>query len=312
MTSPRLSGTNESLGSAKSSDEFWSWNEQWLRGGAKSEVLDSLGGAALLLDKLQYSLLPEIKARATFIPKEEFALGREDSKHQIEFGQLMLNGNGVHENGELVALKPFDDPEDLKREWAVSQYLNEINDDQLALLPLGVYKDMDGELALMTAYEAGIKSLDSTFWADRTTEPEALRPAVVRRSMELGMRTLGMLHGSRVIHNDAQAKNMAADRNNPRFIDLEDAEIIHEDLIDDPLYIAKTRGDLNAFISSLGQVDENREFIIPLLRDAKVEDQVIKTYARGVRRGRETQDGLFIPHLAKENDEYIRDLLRKQ
>lgn len=312
MTSIRLSGSAEPLGQARKSSEFSGWNEEWLRAGAKSKVVSDLGRSTLLLHDIEYSLMPESGSRVTFIPQEEFAEGREDSKHQIEFGQAIFNGQGVHEEPEFIALKPFDDAADLKREWAVSQYLNESHDDQHALLPLGVYRDLDDNLSLITAYEHGIKSFDSVFWADRNINPEALRPMTVQRHIKLGLTALGMLHGSRVVHNDAQAKNMASDRKSVRFIDLEDAEIIHEDSVDDPLSIEKTRRDLRVFINSVTQVDENKEYVLPILRDKNQEDLFVKSYARGARKGRSSQNGLYLPNFGKDNEEHIRDLVRKQ
>lgn len=300
------------LGKAYASEEFSDWGETWLRQGAQSDVLENQTPSTLALHDIEYFILPEHGSRVSFTPQIGFEEGREDSKHQIEFGKIAVNGVGVHKEEDHIALKSFDNTDDLKREWAVSQYLNEINDDQYALLPLGVYKGQGDDFTLMTAYEHNIKSFDNIFWADRNLQPEALRPATIRRHIKLGMQALGMLHGSRVIHHDAQVKNMASDRKSVRFIDLEDAEIIHEDQIDESLSFEKTRRDLDVFIGSLTQVDDNKEYIVPTMRDAQQEHEFVKAYSRGVRKGRATQTGLFIPNFGKENADYIHDTFRKQ
>lgn len=309
MSSPRYSGPTESLGTAQMSEEFPRWSEEWLRDGAPSPLLENLGESALVLDRLQFGLIPDQGARGTFVGQEEFRYGREESKHQVDFGQLLLNGPGVHEHPEHVAVKPFEDIDDLKREWTISQYLNGTFEDQFAILPLGLQKMPDGSWRMLSAFETGIKTFDNTLWANSDLEPEALRPENVRRAVGLGMRGLGMMHGSRVIHGDAEAKNLAADREKIRFVDLEGAEILAPDILDDPLSIKRTREDLDAFISSVVMVEQNLELIVPALSEKGVRGKLVKQYDEGVKEGRRFQGGTYIPNLERLNDDFIRDAI---
>ena len=311
MTTIRLSGSSEQLGHVSQAGEFSLWDEEWLRQGAKTELVTSLGRSSLILDALEYEPFPDGEARASFVEKDDFALGREDSKHGVRFGQLIINGKGIHESPDFVAMKSFDDESELKNEWALNQHLNGVFDDQYAFLPLGVYADKDKNLSMVTAYEHQVQSLDNIFWADPSLEPEALRPATVRRAMAMGFLALGMLHGARVIHHDAQVKNMATGRNGVRFIDLEDAEVLHPDEIDDPYVVDKTRSDISSFITSAGQVIENKEPVAAAIGSAKQRAHMYGQYRQGVRVGRASQDGTFVPNFERINRDYIYDQIDK-
>ena len=311
MTSVRFTGPSRKLGEARQAEELSAWDETWLNDGAPTKLLKKLGKGSLLLDTLEYDIFPQGTARASFTPKDEFGLGRDIGKHPIEFGQMILNGPGVHELPELVAIKTLDSIEQLKHEWAISQYLNGVFEDQFALLPLGIHRNEDGNFSIITVYEHGIQTGDQTFWADYGTEPEALRPENIRKTFAMGILGLGMFHGARVIHGDAEAKNLAFDRSGPRAVDLEDAAIIpHADMDSDRLPAA-TRQELDAYISSTVQVDENRKMVADALSSPQMIKYAQQQYTNGVRLGRLSQSGHYVPPIELQNADHIAAKIEK-
>lgn len=252
-----------------------------------------MGRSSLVLDATKYGGIEfDAAAHGSFIEQEQFSSGRQDSAHQVRFGQLILNGKELHEQPEFVALKPYEDRSDLYREWAAHEYLNSLFDRQIGYINLGVHNDSDGVESIVSQYDHGVISFDSTFWADESAPAAALRPATLQRHAGLASESLGLMHGARMTHGDAQIKNLAAER------------------FDDPTSIAQTRRDLTVFIDSMGRVEENRQKIIEALSPEKVADRIVKSYMRGVRVGRASLGGEYVPNFEAQNEDVIRSELQ--
>ena len=185
MSTVRLNGISEKLGPVTTSDEFLTWEIPDEDSSKRMRNLlrtMSIGSVALDRDKYAGIGFGE-GATASFVEQVDFSYGREDSAHQVRFGQLLLNGNGVHEKPEFIALKPFDDRQSLYREWAAHDYLNSLFDRQIGYINLGVHNDTEGRESIISMYDHGVTSLDSSFWADDDAPAAALRPGILRAVM---------------------------------------------------------------------------------------------------------------------------------
>lgn len=313
MSSPRLRGPSERLGTANVSDQISAWSLEAAPTEADIKLLRDLGHLSVLLSSTAYGTLPRnaYNLRATFIDVNDFGIGREDSRHQVRFGQMLLNGRGIHENHDFVAVKPYDNEENLHREWAANAYANAVFDEQRGFMPLAVTRDEDGNPAAITLYEHGVKTFDNVFWADREEHPEALGRDNVINAATTCMYGLGLMHGSRLIHGDPQVKNLGKDNRHVRFIDLEDASLIPEDAIDDPEVIDKILRDVSVFIDSTLRVEENRERISEILHRPKIVSAMLRSYRSGLDKARLAQGDKRVPDYAKIHEEAIRDVIQK-
>lgn len=274
-------------------------------------VLDRLdvGHVALVASEIRP---PGKDAKATFIDKEEFGRGRNEGQHGARFGQLIINGAGIWEAPAPVVLKPFnydvsDSPNDqLAREWATNDYVNSVSQEQLAYLPLGVWKNVEGINHLITLYEHDVVSYDNIFWQDRDAHPESLRKEVLENAYHQCLTGLGYLHGVGVAHNDAEAKNLASDRRGIRFIDLETATKIDYSNLD--LATLATRNDIETFIDSTLQVDDNRDLIEAVLTKRDVPQRFARLYRAGIRAA-SIDTGNKPPKLYTTTDRYFEDTI---
>jgi len=309
MTSIRISGKSEKFGNLTTSDEFLSWEiADIISENRMRRLLSEMARSAVVLDSVKYGGLNiGTKAHASFIENDDFLASREDSRHQVRFGQMVLNGADFREQPELVAVKPYDDRADLYREWAAHEYINSIFDRQVGFVNLGVYNDDDGTESIISQYDHDVISFDASFWAGDDDPASALRPAVMQRHAVLGMNGLGMFHGSRMTHGDAQAKNLAADRMGPRAIDLETARILDTDSIDDQTTFDQTRKDISSFIQSMGMVEANRQKVVEALNQEETKQRIVLAYEEGVRSGRAALRGEYVPDFGKYNHDSIRD-----
>lgn len=302
----------ESMGNGRATSfSSWEFGKEPKEG---DKVLSMLGKRALfLLNSDEYlNLPPNAMFHGSFIEREDFGYGREESKHLARFGQMILNGGGVHEAPDFVALKTYDNPQDLHNEWAASMYANGLFDEQRAFLPLGVFKDKNtGDIGMVSLYEHGVKTADSIFWADKELEPEALRPETIEHMAIMCMRGLGLMHGSRIIHHDAQVKNLGTDNRHVRFIDLEDAELIPEDATDANEYAKKIMRDISTFIGSTMQSEENSDRIASVLSRPEVMDAMMQAYRDGLEKARQQQEGIHIPDYAAKHEDQIRSTMER-
>ncbi len=286
------------------------------RGIARLMAAIPLGSVALLDSEFK---LPEVPPtakphRATFIEDEELGLGRDEARHQPRFGQMILNGVGLHERPMLVAVKPFKKSEDkradalLRREWVASNYLNSLSDRELAFMPLGVWRTARGVNNFLSLYEHDVKSYDNVFWADKSLAPEALRPENVTHALTDCLRGLGYLHGVGLAHTDPQAKNLAADLGGVRFIDLEGIKQLPRkgsQIVDSKATVDLIRHDIETFFDSTVQVDENRVNIAPVLAKTNMVLQLAQTYRAGLNQGKK-EAGTKVPSLVTSSDEYFK------
>lgn len=290
MNSIRLNGTSEKFGPVSLSDEFLTWEiPDKESSGRMRKLIDSMGRSSLVLDKAKYGGLTfDDQAHATFIEKDEFSGGRDESAHQVRFGQLILNGRDFRDLPEFVAVKPFEDRADLYREWAAHEYLNSLADRQIGYINLGVHNDRKGVESIVSQYDHDVVTFDSSFWVD-PYDPNAdgwLRPEILQRHAKLGAKGLGFLHGVGMTHGDAQVKNLAADRFGFRAVDLESAEILDEESLHDPSSLTRLGRDIRVFIDSMGQVDENRDRIHDALSAPRIRESIARSYVKGTREGR--------------------------
>ena len=313
MNNLRLTGRPEKLGLVSACEEFLTWEVPDIEStGRMRRLLKHMGKSTLVLDAMKYHHLElGSDAHATFIEVDGFGAGRDQSAHQVRFGQLLLNGKNFREQSELVAVKPYSDRRSLYREWAAHEYLNSLFDRQIGYINLGVHRDKKGRESIVSQYDHDVISFDSSFWAGPETPISALRPAVLQRHAALGARGLGLMHGVRMTHGDAQIKNLAADRLGPRAIDLETANILDAESIDDPTALGQTRRDLSVFIDSLGRVEDNMDYVTSALSSGGVVESIVSAYGAGVVEGRAALNGEYVPNFGMRNQDVIREELEK-
>ncbi len=321
MANIRINGPSEQMGEIVTlpSVEIPDAIDQGERAIGRLMATIPLGSVALLDSEFR---LPDVPAsskphRATFIDSADLGLGRDEARHQPRFGQMLLNGYGLHERPILVGAKPFQGSEDehpdtfLQREWAASNYLNSLGDAQLAYLPLGVWRTAEGVNHLLSLYDHGVKSYDNVFWADRNVTPEALRAPVIEHALMDCLRGLGYLHGAGLVHTDAEAKNLAADLSGIRFIDLEGIKQLPRNGATIEASDATTsliRHDIETFFDSTTQVDENNGDIAPVLAKHKMPERLAKAYRGGLRQGKK-ESGLKSSTLETSTDEYFKSTI---
>jgi hypothetical protein len=314
MVSPRLPGPAERMGliAPELTLPQGSWDTFESN---RHQVVESIGAipvGRVALSAGEFSLPDPLTTAASFVGQEGLSLGRNEGRHQPRFGQMLLNGPGVHERPILVAVKPFTFEEDtnpdalIATEIAASSYLNSLNDRQLAYLPLGVWKNADGINHLLTLYEHDVTSYDNTFWVDREVNPEALRATNVTEALIQCGRSLGYLHGAGLIHRDAEAKNLASNLKGIRFIDLEGARMLPRGSADEA--DALTAADIEGFLQSTLQVDENREAIEPVLSMARTAKLLAQQYNAG-RREAAQDSGVHVAFNERKNERYFRSVI---
>lgn len=311
MDSVRLRGQSEKFGPVSTSEEFLTWEVPDIEStGRMRRLLSDMGRSSMVLDKTKYGGINVDKhAHASFIEKDEFAGGRNESAHQVRFGQLILNGRDFRELPELVAVKPFDDRAGLYKEWAAHEYLNSLADRQIGYINLGVHNDADGVESIVSQYDHDVTTFDSSFWADSDDPDAAIRPEILQRDATLGAQGLGFLHGVGMTHGDAQVKNLAADRFGFRAVDLEGAEILNTEALHDVSALTETGRDIAVFIDSMRLVEENRDRIIAALSPAKVRERIAKSYIDGTRQGRALTDKNASPDFGLLNVDRIHSEL---
>lgn len=285
--SPRLSGPSEQMGNVISLPEFSAdYGEDFER--ELSSFLDSvaLGSLAVQQGEVRIPDSSREAVRATFVDREDFARGREEGVHGAKFGQLILNGAGLHEMPTLIAAKPFGHDVEAKpaslltREIAMNNFLNGLSNEQLAFLPLGVWKNAENILHIISLYEHDVTTYDNVFWADRDVHPEALRQDNLMDAYRMCLSGLGYLHAIGIGHQDAEAKNLASSRKGLRFVDLETAVKLPAD---QEQATALTRQDIETFLDSTVQVDENRAYVQKVLDRTNIGRELARAYRNGRR-----------------------------
>lgn len=279
----------------------------------RAEINRLLGATSgLMLDSEQYERVKS-PAHAHFSLDSRFEEGRDQSRHQVQFGKLVVHTMGRSGLGDLVAVKP-NDAEGLFTELGAINYLNSFGDTQNSYLPLGVMKKANGAAALVTLFEHGITSADITFWANKDINPEQLRPDRIKTAFHDCSWSLGYMHSVGLVHGDAEVKNLAHDDRNARFIDLEDARILPrtgKQLLENSDSQKMKYQDLDTFIASSVQVEENRPEILKILSSDRAGSELGLYYRKGMLKGAR-DSGLKSHKLTpRESTDLFDNLIRK-
>lgn len=241
---------------------------------------------SLLLVKKEFTTVDDVGLEAAFIEDEELALGREASVNEVRFGQMMLHSMFDHERPELIAAKPFRRPKDALHELAVSAYLNKATRRQHAFQPIGLWRNDRGMFHLLTRYEHAVITYDSVLWAEKEVEPESLAPGAIAKALRMSMFGLGQLHTLGFSHGDAQIKNLGADSQKVRFIDLQNSRVFPRTHATAPLDVIATKDRVNSDIETLlrssFEVLDNVPVVAPVMSDQA--ECMAKSYLRGVTR----------------------------
>jgi hypothetical protein len=202
--------------------------------GLRNEITQRHGPAFLLLDTM-FRDLPAGEATAEFIPEPFFtdemgrrvglmSATREDSKHTVQFGQIVLKAPDRRERVELVAIKPQSNVARATNEFRATQFINGLENPEgrpRGFEQLGFYRDVkSGLTATVSRYEHGVLTLDSLLWDEVYTPTERQICAALGHSAVI----LGDMHHAGIMHGDFQARNIAADNLGPRIPDLESAQ----------------------------------------------------------------------------------------
>ena len=200
--------------------------------GTNRQILNQalkLGKNELVLDEKQFpGIYDSSSLTGYFVKKPEFAIGRKQSIHSLEFGQLVISSEFDQEIPTHIAVKPylkdyhyFETPEkSLVHEWAANYHVGLLTTYERSFLPLGIWRDSKDTPQLITLFDESVQSFDNIFWGLKNNQQESSEKKI---SMALGqsMFGLGILHGGGLAHDDPQIKNFARDQKRLRFIDLE-------------------------------------------------------------------------------------------
>lgn len=315
MPSPRLSGPSEFIPNALDYDlsEIDLLNSPEETQGQIARLL-KLGKASILLSDIDRHEAP---IKGTFISRDEFGIGRdENGRHDLDFGQLVITSRNRRDMPAFIASKSYERHEipTLRHEIAATNYMNNLAEIQNSFMPIGVWRNAQGILSMITLYENGVKSFDNTFWVNKDEEPEALRPERLRTAFQDCIWGIGYMHGAGLVHGDAQVKNLAHDGKNVRFIDLEDVSLMPRTsagkIENSPLSDALRTRDIATFIATSMQVDENRDEIMKVLGGEKSINELALYYRKGLRKGgKDSQLAFEKPMSAQETKDLLEHIL---
>jgi len=204
-------------------------------------------------------------------------------------------------------------PDDIYQELAALNHLNSIGDVQNTYLPLGVWRNAQGILQTITLYEHGVVSTDQTFWADKSLQPEELRPERIRTSFQDCLWGIGYLHGAGISHGDAQVKNLAHDSKGVRFIDPESMRLLPRNgngqLQESYASEHAKKRDIETLLATSFQVEENRPDIINAIHGTKGAKDLALSYRKGMRKGAKDSDLRLAKIDASESNAYFEHTL---
>jgi hypothetical protein len=214
--------------------------------------------------KLDTSYMPGITEgalQAELIRVPALGKTRQESKHGVLFGQLLLRGPADSEHSVLVAVKPMDTDEEAAHEYAVSSYMADGNIANCSTFhPLGITRTRKGTPAIITQYEHSVRTMDGVFWSDLIHETLIVDKALGHAAM-----AMARLHAAGWVHGDAEVKNMAWDVFKPHdssfFVDLEAARPVEGLGTEDQR--TKKLQDLEVFIGTVYRLREQEDFPMP-------------------------------------------------
>jgi len=187
----------------------------------------------------------------------ELAAGRENSRHEVKFGQLHMSGEEIIPITELVAAKYLHRVA-APRELHSSLEINRRFGEDVAFTPLGFVRHPEtNKIGYLSRYEHGVVTLDNVLWE------ESASPTLREEAMGFAGLWLASLHNHAIIHGDAQAKNIARDSSQRlRYPDLEGAHTFDPD---DPMSRIKRLVDVSDVFNRVYMPetsrDENEAFI---------------------------------------------------
>jgi hypothetical protein len=197
------------------------------------EMMRDIRPAEMALNGRYISHVPN-GAAYELIEVPDHAKTRKASRHEVIFGQLLVDGD-FGELAAQVAVKPLPDSV-AGREYVVSDYIHSGNLPGCDTFPpLGIMRGFDGQAALVTEYKQSVKSSDNILWNPNHIHNRLVVNAVLGRA---GV-ALATFHGNGWVHGDPSAKNSVAnwlksrrelseaqDRDEYFYNDLEDAQPI--------------------------------------------------------------------------------------
>jgi hypothetical protein len=155
---------------------------------------------------------------------DALARGRQESKHEVWFAELVLSSKEQSEHAELVAMKP-NTAKALAREFHASEVLAErlmpIYGRRVTFENLGFFFDqLSWQGNSVTRYEYGVQSMDRMMWSRENMPTQDQVIDVFDKAAE----TMGVAHGvAGIALGDPQPKNIVTDPKGVRFNDLEEA-----------------------------------------------------------------------------------------
>lgn len=171
------------------------------------------GTFALVPDALGREVIEDSVCTALFNELPELARTRQNSAHEVKFGQLVVKSMFGEERSEFVAAKQFEMPADIATEFSLSRYFSAPDERPFSTFkPVGIARDSKGRFEMLTKYEHGVRSLDNVF-LNPEFEDEAI---LIMRMVGKCAFLLGSIHSEGYTHGDAQAKNMFVSNNHER------------------------------------------------------------------------------------------------
>jgi hypothetical protein len=189
-----------------------------------TEAIADLPPGALVLEEREFGEIDPEQAQATYVRDDALAKGRQQSAHEVEFGQLVLKTRTDYNMPTLVAVKPHVTREEAAHEWIMFDVFNSLSEHQSAYVPLGVWTTQANAPRMLTLYEHSVQSMDNIFWP-APEDAHDVTPAQIAKAYQIGLYALGIVHGAGLVANDmASVRNIARDSQRVRFIDLEQVE----------------------------------------------------------------------------------------
>ena len=147
--------------------------------------------------------------------RPDYSLGREDSRHGVQFADLVVPRRSGTSTVQPIALKPVMSAKGAVREHKIARYLNK-QGEQLTFRPLG-FTRWGGNFSTITEFDQGVVSYDNTL-LEKTHKPTE---SEIAEALTVAAQTLIILNDIGLVHGDFQVKNTASDVNGRiRVIDL--------------------------------------------------------------------------------------------
>ncbi|MDQ3094263.1 MAG: hypothetical protein M3Q70_03765 [bacterium] len=198
--------------------------------------------------------------RISFMGTPTRAVGREDSRNNVFFGDLTLHSyrGRRHEHGVPVAVKPF---LGLEKEDFLVRELQAIHDiGRIGLngvKPIGVVKSGDNSF-MVSLFEQEHITLDSIDW-------QRISPEVRQRTIRRGLLSLLELQTNDRVHGDADPRNLTIQ---PNLLGTWHVDLEHSTRAEDPAkLLVGLKRDLLDFYTGLCKLEQKRPTIKDMVND---------------------------------------------